>query len=52
MKADVAILAPVDFALSYQVLYYPMILVFAESLQVQGNISGAEFSWSFICEEI
>lgn len=52
MKEEIAILDPVRYALAYQVHYYPEILVFTESLQVQSNITGAEFSWSLICEEV
>jgi hypothetical protein len=52
MQEDTAILDPVRYALSYQVHYYPEILVFAESPQVQSHITGAEFSWSLTCEEV
>lgn len=52
MQEDIAILNPVGYALSYQVHYYPQILVFAEPPQVQSNITGAEFSWSITCEEV
>lgn len=52
MQEDVAILEPVRFALSYQVYYYPEIFVFADAPQVQNNMTGVEFSWSLIGEEI
>lgn len=50
--ANIVELIPVEFATLYQVVYYPEILVFAEPPHVQGNVSGAEFSWSLSCEEI
>lgn len=42
----------VDDTLSYQVHYYPELLVYAEPPQVHGNVTSSEFSWSITCEEV
>lgn len=42
----------VDDAITYQVHYYPELLVYAEPPQVHGNVTSSEFSWSIICEEV
>lgn len=52
IEVDLAILDRVKDAMSYQVHYYPELFVFAEPLQVHGNVTGAEFSWSITCEEV
>lgn len=52
MNADIAMITPVAGAIGYQVHYYPELMVFAEPQQVQGNLSGAEFSWTLTCEEV
>ena len=52
INADMAILENISAASSYQVHYYPQILVFADPPQIQGNLSNAEFSWSITCEEV
>ncbi len=52
MQENIAILELVRYALTYQVHYYPQILVFAEPPQIQTNITGAEFSWTLTCEEV
>jgi hypothetical protein len=52
LNADIVNLDTVTGALTYQIYYYPEILVFAESPQVQGNMTGAEFSWTLTCEEV
>lgn len=52
LNANIAVLNSVMGASSYQVHYYPEIIVFAEPPQTQGNVSDAEFSWSLICEEV
>ncbi len=52
LNADIASLDAVPGALTYQVHYYPEILVFAEPPQTQGNMTGAEFSWTLTCEEV
>ncbi len=52
LNADIVNLDTVTGALTYQIYYYPEILVFAEPPQVQGNMTGAEFSWTLTCEEV
>lgn len=52
MNADVASLVTVPGASTYHVHYYPELLVFAEPIQTQGNMTGAEFSWTLTCEEV
>lgn len=52
LQANIAILDPIADASSYQVQYYPEIWVFAEPVQTQTNLTGAEFVWSLVCEEI
>lgn len=52
IEDDFAILARLNHAASYQIQYYPELLVYAEPPQVHGNITSAEFSWSLTCEEV
>ncbi len=52
LNVDIVTLDVVSGAHIYQVHYYPEMLVFTESPQVQGNMTGAEFSWTLTCEEV
>lgn len=52
INSNIAILDEVAGALLYHVHYYPEIYVFADPPQIQGNMTGAEFSWALTCEEI
>ncbi|MFO1259094.1 MAG: hypothetical protein U1E78_11885 [Gammaproteobacteria bacterium] len=52
LEANITILEPIADAACYQVQYYPEIMVFAEPLQVQAIVTGSEFAWSLVCEEI
>ncbi len=52
LNTDIVTLDIIQGATSYQVHYYPELLVFAEPPQIQGNMSGAEFSWTLTCEEV
>ena len=52
LSADIATLDPIPGAISYQVQYYPEIMVFAGPPQIQNNVYGAEFSWTLTCEEV
>ncbi len=52
IQGNIVNLESVNDAQSYQVHYFPELLVYAEPPQIHGDVTGAEFTWSLTCEEV